>query len=122
MIIDLFHYYRYLVKFFERIIFDNIYRFLDEHNLLNPNQSGFRTKDSCIYQLIEITNNIFSTFDGNPTYETRAVLLHISKAFDEVWHKSLLCKLESMGILGYQWASFKSNGELFAWNISKSSS
>ena len=35
-------------------------RHLDEHNLLNPNQSGFRPKDSCIYQLIEITHNIFS--------------------------------------------------------------
>ena len=47
-------------KIFERIIFDNIYRYLDEHNLLNPNQSWFRPKDSCIYQLIEITHNIFS--------------------------------------------------------------
>ena len=35
-------------KIFERIIFDNIYRYLDEHNLLNPNQSWFRPKDSCI--------------------------------------------------------------------------
>ena len=32
-------------KIFERIIFDNIYRYLDEHNLLNPNQSEFRPKD-----------------------------------------------------------------------------
>ena len=47
-------------KIFERIIFDNIYRYLDEHNLLYPNQSWFRPKDSCIYQLIEITHNIFS--------------------------------------------------------------
>ena len=44
--IDLFHYYLY--KIFERIIFDNIYKYLDEHNLLNPNQSGFRPKDSCL--------------------------------------------------------------------------
>ena len=35
-------------KMFERIIFNNIYRYLDEHNLLNPNQSGFRRKDSCV--------------------------------------------------------------------------
>ena len=31
-------------KIFDRIIFDNIYRYLDEHNLLNPNRSGFRPK------------------------------------------------------------------------------
>ena len=68
--------------------------------MLNPNQSGFRPNDSCIYQLIEITHNIFSSFDCNPTLETRAVFLDISKAFDKVWHKGLLYKLESIGISG----------------------
>ena len=49
---------------------------------------------------MEITHNIFSSFDRNPTLETRAVFLDISKAFDEVWHKGLLFKLESVGISG----------------------
>ena len=49
---------------------------------------------------MEITHNIFSSFDCNPTLETRAVFLDISKAFDEVWHKGLLFKLESVGISG----------------------
>ena len=68
IIVDMPHYYRYLINIFERIIFDNIYRYLDQHNLLHPNQSGFRPKDSCIYQLIEITH-IFSTFYCNHTLE-----------------------------------------------------
>ena len=89
-------------------------RHLDEHNLLNPNQSGFRPKDSCIYQLIEITHNIFPTFDCNPTIETRAVFLDISKAFDKVWHKGLLYKLESMGISGNLSEGITSNVKLFA--------
>ena len=42
----------------------------------------------------------FLSFDHNPTLENRAVFLDISKAFDKVWHKSLLFKLESMGISG----------------------
>ena len=87
-------------KMFERIIFNNIYRYLDEHNLLNPNQSGFRPKDSCVYQLLEITHNIFSSFDCNPTVETRAVVLDISKAFDKVWHEGLIFKFQSMGFSG----------------------
>ena len=37
---------------------------------------------------------IFSTFDCNPTLQTRAVFLHIS-----IWHKGLYI-LESMGISG----------------------
>ena len=81
------------------MIFDNVYRYLGVQNLLNPNQLGFRSKDSCIYQLIEITY-IFSTFHCNPNLETRAVFLDISKAFDKFWHKGLLCNLESMGISG----------------------
>ena len=68
--------------------------------MLNPNQPGFRPKDSCVYQLIEITHNIFSSFDCNPTLETRAVFLDISKAFDKVWHRGLIHKLESIGISG----------------------
>ena len=39
-------------------------------------------------------------FDWNPTLETRAVFLDILKAFDKVWHKDLLFKLELMGISG----------------------
>ena len=75
-------------KVFERIILDNFCRYLDVHNLLNPNQSGFRPKDSCIFQLTEIT------------LETRTVFLDISKAFDKVWHECLRYKLESMDISG----------------------
>ena len=87
-------------KMFERIIFNNIYRYLDEHNLLNPNQSGFRAKDSCVYQLLEITHNIFSSFDCDSTLETRAVFLDISKAFDKFLHAGLIFKLQSMGVSG----------------------
>ena len=49
---------------------------------------------------MEITHNTFSSFDCNHTLETRAVLSDISKAFDKVWYKGLLFKLESMGISG----------------------
>ena len=50
-------------KIFEKIIFNNIYSFLLDEKLLNPNQSGFRRSDSCINQLLTITNEIFEAFD-----------------------------------------------------------
>ena len=71
-----------------------------EEKLLNPNQSGFRSSDSCINQLLAITHEIFEAFDCNPPLEVRSVFLDVSKAFDKVWHEGLLYKLRSMGISG----------------------
>ena len=62
-------------KILERVIFDRIYGFLLEENLLNPNQSGFRPFDSCINQLLAITHEIFEAFDCNSSLE---VFLDIS--------------------------------------------
>ena len=87
-------------KIFEKIIFNRIYNFLSEENLLNNNQSGFRPSDSCVNQLLSITHEIFEAFDCNPTLEVRSVFLDISKAFDKVWQEGLLYKLKSVGISG----------------------
>ena len=67
---------------------------------MSKNQSGFRSGDSCVSQLISITHEIYKAFDGNPSLETRGIFLDISKAFDKVWHKGLLFKLKSYGIEG----------------------
>jgi len=87
-------------KIFEKIIFNKIYHFLLEENLLTPNQSGFRPSDSCVNQLLAITHEIFAAFDCNPSLEVRSVFLDISKAFDKVWHEGLLYKIKSMHISG----------------------
>ena len=87
-------------KIFEKIIFDRLYNFLSQEELLNPSQSGFRSSDSCVNQLIAITHEIFEAFACNPSLEVRSVFLDISKAFDKVWHEGLLYKLKSMGASG----------------------
>ena len=85
-------------KVFEKLIFDCIYDFLDQNCLLKANQSGFRPGDSCIHQFIAITHNIFTVFNANPSLEVRSIFLDLSKVFDRVWHKGLICKLKNTGI------------------------
>ena len=85
-------------KIFERLIFNELFNFLLENNLILPNQSGFKPGDSCINQLLSITHKIYNSFDEG--LEVRSVFLDISKAFDKVWHKGLLFKLSQNGISG----------------------
>ena len=87
-------------KVFERIIYNNVFLFLEDSKLLTRNQSGFRPNDSCINQLLSIVHSIYSDFDHNPSLEVRGNFLDISKAFDKVWHDGLLYKLECFGIFG----------------------
>ena len=85
-------------KILEKIIFDQVYPFLNNNGLISKNQSGFRPGESTIYQLIDITSNIYNSFEKHD--ETRALFLDISKAFDKVWHAGLLHKLKCNGISG----------------------
>ena len=85
-------------KILEKIVFDEVYAFLNKNNLLSKNQSGFRPGDSTIYQLLSITSTIYDAFENYD--ETRAVFLDISKAFDKVWHEGAIFKLKCNGISG----------------------
>ena len=45
-------------KSFDRLIYNEIFTFFTENNLISPNQSGFRPGNSCINQLLTITHEI----------------------------------------------------------------
>ena len=87
-------------KVFEKIIFNKMYTFLQDEQLLNPNKSGFRPSDLCINQLLSITHEISQSLDATPPLEVRLDFLDISKAFDKVWHEGILYKVNSIGISG----------------------
>ena len=75
-----------------------MFEFFIQNNLITPNQSGFKTGDSCINQLISITHEIYKSVDDG--YEVQGLFLDISTAFDKVWHQGLHCKLRQNGISG----------------------
>ena len=85
-------------KIFERLIYNNLYEFFIKSDLISSNQSGFKQGDSCIYQLLSITHEVYQSFDNG--FEVRGVFLNISKAFDKVWHKGLTFKLKQNRVTG----------------------
>ena len=87
-------------KNFEKAIYHNLLTYIERENLLNINQSGFRANGSCINQLISTTQKIYRAFNCNPSLKFRGIFLHLSKAFDKLWHQGLLFKLEAFGIRG----------------------
>ena len=93
-------------KILEKIVYDDLYTFLVNNNLITKHQSGFRPGDCTINQLLSITTTIFESFKEYD--ETRAIFMEISKAFGKVWHDGLVLKLQSNGILGPQLDFFNS--------------
>ena len=83
-------------KVFEKLVFKEVYLHLRRDNLISEFQSGLTPGDSTTNQLIHINNSILSSLDN---YEdVIGCFLDLTRAFDTVWHKGLLYKLERYGI------------------------
>ena len=74
-------------KIFERILYNSLFNFLNQNDLISPAQSGLKKGGNCINQLLSITHEIYHSRDEG--YEIRGVVLDISKTFDKVWHEGL---------------------------------
>ena len=79
-------------------MFNGMFNFFIENELISSNQSGFKPGNSCVNQLMSVTHEIYKSFDEG--HKVRGVLLGISKAFDKVWHDGLIFKLTQNGISG----------------------
>ena len=92
-------------KLFERLVFKNMYNFFLDNSLLYKYQSGFLPNHSTSMQLVDIYHHICQTFDNRQV--SCMVFCDISKAFDRVWHKGLLFKLQENGLSGnlLEWLS-----------------
>ena len=83
-------------KMFERVVFNEMFSFFLANNLLPANQSGFKSGDSCINQLLSITHKIYLSFDDG--FEVKNVFLDICKTLNKVWYEMIIFKLKQSDI------------------------
>jgi hypothetical protein len=83
-------------KILEKKFFKYVFYHLHENQLLCKFQSGFLSGCSTTHQLVELYHRILLALDSKQFRS--ATFADISKAFDTVWIKGLLLKLEKYGI------------------------
>ena len=76
-----------------------MFEFFTVNELIPSIQSSFKRGNFYINYLLCATHDIYQSFDNG--LETRAVYLDTPKAFNIVWNKGLLYKLEQNSISGY---------------------
>ena len=76
-----------VAKVFERIIYDQFYKYLNDNDLLGNCQSGFRSLYSTPTALLEATNS-WSVNIGNG-FINGVIFIDLKKAFDTINHKIL---------------------------------
>ena len=95
-----------LSKTIERAASKQVTEFLSRNNLLDPNQSGFKSGHSTETALLSVTEALKTARAA--AQSSALVLLDLSAAFDTVNHRILLSILSSMGISGNAHSWFES--------------
>ena len=88
----------HLIKTFERVLKKVLQNHLEVTLAFNDNQHGFRSKRSCLSQLLSHYNEILKGMEEGGNIDT--VYLDFSKAFDKVDIGILCKKMKDMGIHG----------------------
>ena len=85
-------------KVMEFFVNKELRKHLFSNGLINSNQFGFRPKHSAPDLLTFVSHQWMSCL--NNRQEAKVIALDIKAAFDRVWHKGLIAKLEARGVKG----------------------
>ena len=78
-------------KIFEKIIYDQLYEYLNDNKLLFDCQSGFRSLHSTLTASLEATNCWSVNIDNG------LVFIDLKKAFDTIDHEIILRRMSCFG-------------------------
>ena len=92
-----------LCKIMKRMIAARLRWFMEEQQLFNKFQSGFRKQRSCIGQIMRPADDVHKSVNNN--LYTLSVMIESKRAFELVWHDGLLFKMTQLGL----------DGNIFKW-------
>ena len=95
-----------IFKIFEHIIYDQLYAYFDNNNILSEEQYGFRTKHSTELAAVKLFDYIKNEIDGK--YTPVNIYIDLFKAFDTLNFDILLHKLHYYGVTGVSFELIRS--------------
>ena len=97
---------RVFSKILEKLMYNRVYNYFVENELLFPKQFGFHINSSTEHAILELVRNITKSFEKNEY--VLGVFIDLKKAFDTVNHEILLHKPKLYGMNGTCLEWFKS--------------
>ena len=88
----------HIMKVFERVLRLELVKHMEENNLINRTQHGFKAGHSTITQLFEYYDSLLTILEKGD--EADVIYMDLAKAFGKVDHDILLVKLFRLGIRG----------------------
>ena len=93
-------------KLFEKIMAKRLTTYIEDNNILNQFQFGFRKKHNTSHPMVHFLNKISTALNGKEY--AIAIFCDLQKAFDTCNHQILLKKLTKIGVKGLELEWFRS--------------